>query len=155
MTNAREERAARPAFLLSQLGSFASARFAERMSTLGLSPSDAGILRILATEELLSQKALADRLGTVPSRVVVLIDSLEQRGLVARSRSTTDRRNYELSMTNAGRRLLRAMGPIAREHQNELLAPLDAAQRSALTQLLGTLAEAHGLDREVHRGYGA
>lgn len=144
---------ARPAFLLAQLGSYAAGRFAERVNGLGVSPADAGILRILSREDKLSQKTLADRLGAVPSRVVVLIDSLERRGLVERARSATDRRNYELSLTGAGRDILKAIGPLAREHQDELLAPLSAEERETFTGLLVLLAEAHGLDQEVHRGY--
>jgi hypothetical protein len=56
----------RTAFLLSQLGALASARFAERTRELGLTPSDAGVLRLLGRSPGLSQRSLADRLGAVP-----------------------------------------------------------------------------------------
>src|SRR6476646_7784052 len=99
-------RSTRTAFLLSQLGALASARFAERTRDLGLTPSQAGVLRLLGRSPGLSQRSLADRLGAVPSRVVPLIDSLEARGLVERVRSSTDRRNYELRLTAAGATML-------------------------------------------------
>src|SRR6476620_7287491 len=92
-------RSKRTAFLLSQLGAQVSSRFAERAREIGLTPSDAGVLRLLGRTPGLSQRSLADRLVAVPSRVVPLIDSLQARGLVERVRSSTDRRNYELRLT--------------------------------------------------------
>src|SRR3954447_17159081 len=113
MESSARSRSKRTAFLLSQLGALSSARFAERTREIGLTPSDAGVLRLLGRAPGLSQRALADRLGAVPSRVVPLIDSLEARGLVARVRSRTDRRNYVLSLTAEGAKVLRTLREIA------------------------------------------
>lgn len=145
-------RSKRTAFLLAQLGALASARFAERTRELGLTPSDAGVLRLLGRTPGLSQRSLADRLGAVPSRVVPLIDSLETRGLVARVRSRTDRRNYELRLTPEGAKMLAALRGIAERHEAELLAPLTSEQSAQLGSLLATLASAHALDADLHRG---
>jgi DNA-binding MarR family transcriptional regulator len=145
-------RSKRTAFLLSQLGALASARFAERTRELGLTPSDAGVLRLLGRTPGLSQRSLADRLGAVPSRVVPLIDSLEARGLVARVRSSTDRRNYELRLTAEGMLVLGELRGIAERHEAELLAPLTSEQSAQLGSLLARLASAHALDADLHRG---
>lgn len=144
-------RSKRTAFLLSQLGALASARFAERTREMGLNPRDAGVLRLLGRTPGLSQRSLADRLGAVPSRVVPLIDSLEARGLVERVRSSTDRRNYELRLTAGGWKLLRTLRGIAEQHEAELLAPLTREQSAQLGSLLGLLAGAHALDTDLHR----
>jgi len=141
----------RTAFLLSQLGALASARFAERTRELGLTPSDAGVLRLLGRSPGLSQRSLADRLGAVPSRVVPLIDSLETRGLVARVRSSADRRNYELRLTAEGTKVLGALRGIAERHEAEILAPLTSEQSAQLGILLARLASAHALDTDLHR----
>jgi DNA-binding MarR family transcriptional regulator len=76
------------AFLLAQLGAHAAAKFAERLEQLHLTPAHAGIFRILSATPAISQQALATALGTVPSRLVGLIDELESKGLsnVARMR---------------------------------------------------------------------
>lgn len=142
----------RTAFLLSQLGALASARFAERTRELGLSPSDAGVLRILGRSPGLSQRSLADRLGSVPSRLVPLIDSLEGRGLVERVRSSSDRRNYELRLTAEGEKTLMSLRKIAKQHEAELMAPLTTSQSTQLGDLLARLAAAHSLDPDLHRG---
>lgn len=144
-------RSKRAAFLLSQLGALASARFAERTRELGLTPSEAGVLRLLGRTPGLSQRSLADRLGAVPSRVVPLIDSMEERGLVERGRSSTDRRNYELRLTVQGTQKLRTLRGIAEQHEAELLAPLTSEQAAQLGSLLAVLAGAHALDTDLHR----
>jgi DNA-binding MarR family transcriptional regulator len=151
MDSPEPARSQRTAFLLSQLGALASARFAERTRELGLTPSDAGVLRWLGRTPGLSQRSLADRLGAVPSRIVPLIDSLETRGLVERVRSSTDRRNYELRLTSEGTLVLRTLRRIAEQHEAEVLAPLTGDQSAQLGSLLAQLACGHDLDADLHR----
>ncbi|MBO1767152.1 MarR family transcriptional regulator [Allobranchiibius sp. GilTou38] len=143
----------RTAFRLSQLGHFAAARFAERTRSLGLTPSDAGVLRLLGREPGISQRGLADRLGAVPSRVVVLIDSMERRSLVTRTRSSTDRRTQELTLTEQGQHALLQLRGLAQEHDAAVLAPLTQEEREQLVALLAKLSEGHRLDPDVHPGY--
>ena len=107
----------RTSFLLAQVGALASKRFAEHTRALGLTPGDAGVLRLLGRSPATSQRELADRLGTVPSRIVSLVDSLESRGLVERTRSNTDRRNYELRLTPSGQEHLVRLRRVAEEHE--------------------------------------
>lgn len=143
----------RTAFLLTQLGAHAADLFAERVAGLGLTPRDAGALRALGRSPGISQRELATRLGTVPSRLVALIDDLEERGLVERIRSPKDRRNYQLHLTDAGGELLTSLRAAAEAHQAGLLEPLDAAERLALSRLLTKVATGTGLGSEGHPGY--
>lgn len=141
-------------FLLSQVGGYAATRFADRLAALSLQPSDVGILRLIADEPNLSQQALAGRLGVGPSRVVVLIDELEKEGLVTRQRSTRDRRNYELQLSDAGRAVMGQMREIGSAHENEIVEALTPEEREMLAALLAKLAASHGLHPNVHPGYG-
>jgi len=154
MAPSTSDRPRRTAFLLAQLGALAASRFSERTKPLGLTPSDAGTLRLLGRNPGLSQRALADRLGAVPSRIVPLIDSLESRGLVKRTRSSTDRRNYELRLTPEGTATLVRLRAVAEEHEKELLQALSPEQAAQLEALLVLVADGNGLDREVHRELG-
>src|ERR1700759_5437185 len=70
------------AFLLAQLGAHAAARFADRIASLDLTPAQAGLLRLIAREPGQSQQAIAGQLGTPASRLVLLVDELEGRGLI-------------------------------------------------------------------------
>src|SRR5436853_1082146 len=72
------------AFLLAQLGAHAADCFAERIEGLGVAPRHAGILRIIATTPACNQRLLAKRLGVLPSRMVILLDELTEKGLLER-----------------------------------------------------------------------
>ena len=95
--------------MLAQLGHHAAALFAEQMATVELGPPHAGILRAIATEPGRSQQALSAQLGMLPSRVVVYVDELEQRGYVERRRNPDDRRLHALHLTAAGKKLMRKL----------------------------------------------
>jgi DNA-binding MarR family transcriptional regulator len=133
------------AFLLAQLGAHASERFAERVRRLGLSPAEVGLLRMISGQPGRSQQSVAVDLGVVPSRVVVLIDSLSHKGLVERRTGSTDRRHHELYLTADGERIMTDLQSVAAEHDDELLAALDPQERTRLTGLLQRIADQQGL----------
>lgn len=102
----------------------------------GLRPPCHGVLTWIERLEPVSQKQISDRLGLDPSDLVPVVDILERAGFVSRSRDPQDRRRYSLTLTPLGRRRLRRLDTIAAEVEGELLAPLDAAERTALRQLV-------------------
>src|SRR5262245_22725142 len=109
---------ASPAFLLAQVGAHAAAKFAERLGPLGLTPAHVGSLRLIAASAGASQQEIAERLGMFPSRLVALLDELQQRGLVRRVDNPRDRRVYSLEITPQAMEVLDAVGRVAREHQD-------------------------------------
>jgi DNA-binding MarR family transcriptional regulator len=141
------------AFLLAQVGSHGAAKFAERLAPLGLTPPHAGIFGVLSASEGLSQQALCEILGILPSRLVVLVDELEGRGFVERRDSPDDRRSYALHVTEKGRQALEAIGRVAREHDAALCAALSEKEREQLCSLLQRIAEQQGLTPGVHPGF--
>jgi len=141
-----------PAFLLAQIGAHASEMFAKRISRLRLNRPQVGLLRIVAALEGQSQKVLAATLSVVPSKLVQLVDELEQHALIERHPHPTDRRTNALFLTEKGRRMLNTIGRIARDHQNSLLSPLSVSERDELTALLRRIAEAQNLTPGVHPG---
>ena len=142
-----------PGFLLAQIGGHAAAKFAERLAPLGLTPAEAGILRILSKAAGTSQQELAAKLGIHPSRLVAMLDAMEEKQLVERRPNTDDRRQYSLHLTNAGSALLKDVGRVAREHQDALLRSLSHEEREQLTNLLRKIADEQGLVPGVHPGY--
>lgn len=97
------------------------------------------VLGALRSQGSPSLGELAREVQLSPSTVVGIIDRLEDRGLVQRSRDAVDRRRIQLTITDAGRALLNA-GP--RSLQAALVTrferlPDDDQQRmlAALTQL--------------------
>lgn len=143
-------RPARIGFLLTQLGSLAAENFAAKTRELGITPPEAGVMRILARQVGMNQRELAEKLGVAQSRVVVLVDSLESAGLIIRERSTIDRRSQVLQVTDSGRELLTKLRAAAEMQEAELAEGLSAADRDQLYELLLKLGDARGLDRDVH-----
>ncbi len=141
------------AFLLTQLGTHAARRFAERVSAVDLTPPQSGLIRAVAQGPGRSQQALAAQLGTPATRLVALVDGLEQRGVLERRRNPDDRRLYAVHLTSAGEELLADLGRLAAEHEADLLAPLEPEERRTLAELLGRVAAAEGLTPGVHPGY--
>jgi DNA-binding MarR family transcriptional regulator len=151
--SSRKQRPTGAAFLLAQLGAHAADRFAERIDGLGITPPHAGILRLVAASPAQNQQALAKRLGVLPSRMVILIDELTEKGLVERKRSTKDRRHSELVLTKRGRRILEKLSKLAAEHEADLCAGLTAAERDTLAALGRKIVHQQGLTPDVHPGY--
>src|SRR5262249_53326376 len=141
------------AFLLAQVGAAAADRFAERVGAVGLTPAHAGVLRLVHGQPGLSQQTLSSWLGILPSRLVVLVDELEQRGFVQRQASSTDRRAYALQLTDKGRETFEALGGIARAHDAAICSSLNPEEREALGGLLRRIADQLGLTPGVHPGF--
>ena len=112
---------------MAKVGADSSRRYKRRLEPLGLEPQQAALLRYIASADGLSQQALADLLGLARSRMVVLIDELEQRGLVERRRSPSDRRAYALHLTGEGQELLDAVLRVSRSYTD------GSVRRSATT----------------------
>jgi DNA-binding MarR family transcriptional regulator len=142
-----------PAFLLAQVGAHAAARFAERLEALELTPAHAGLLRLIAASSGASQQEVALKLGMFPSRMVGLVDDLQERKLVERRPNPQDRRTYSLQLTAGGKRILDAIGRLARDHQDALLAALSPNERDTLGSLLLRVADQQQLTRGVHPGF--
>jgi DNA-binding MarR family transcriptional regulator len=87
----------------------------------------------LPAEQEASVGALAERLQLKHNSVVGLVDRLEEKGLVSRERSTRDRRQVLVALTEAGEDLLRHL---SLHHRAELRAsaPLFSRALAKLTE---------------------
>jgi DNA-binding MarR family transcriptional regulator len=138
---------ARAAYLLTRVGRTQSARFAERMRSLGLRPKHFAVLNAIALSGGGSQQELGGRMGLDPSGLVGAIDELEGMGLVERRRDPTDRRRYVLALTADGTATLRRARRLVSDGARELLAPLDDAEVDTLVELLAKVAASGDLEQ--------
>ncbi|MBU6452289.1 MAG: MarR family transcriptional regulator [Cyanobacteria bacterium REEB67] len=141
------------AFLLSQVGAHAASKFGERLAKVNLTPPHAGVLRIVHNTPALTQQALATALGTLPSRLVVLLDDLESKELIERRPHPSDRRSYALYLTKRGEATWQEITAIGKEHQTSLLGGLTPAEQKQLTDLLQKIADEQQLIPHVHPAY--
>jgi DNA-binding MarR family transcriptional regulator len=155
----REERKAsgrqpRPlGLLLSQLGTHAALAFGRKIKGLRISPPHVGILRWVRDSAGENQRQLASHLGVLPSRLVLLLDELEAKGVVMRQRSPQDRRNQQLQLTKKGICLLEKVEVIAAVHEADLGSALTESERETLIDLCAKLAAHRGLNPQGHPGY--
>jgi DNA-binding MarR family transcriptional regulator len=140
------------AFLLSQVGIHASQRFARRIAEIGLHPPQFRVMNMVDAAEGCSQQAIAEAIGAPPSRMVAIVDELEEEGLVERRPHPSDRRVRCLYLTAAGRRLLARGRKIAGEHEEELMRGLSATERKRLVALLQKVVDEQEIGSGVHPG---
>lgn len=151
MSRMNPRRPHRIAFLLALLGADASAAFEQALAPLGVTASEAGLLRLVGRNPGISQKTASEQLGVGPSRVVAVLDRLERQGNVERRRSATDRRSHEVHLTPDGEQLLAALRPIAEAHESAFTQGLGEADLDRLAAYLETIAASRGLSRDIHR----
>jgi DNA-binding MarR family transcriptional regulator len=72
----------------------------------GLTGSQMWAIKVIAEAGSIKPSELAKRMYLHPATVVGLIDRLVKKGLVSRTRSETDRRIVEITLTDNGRSLL-------------------------------------------------
>ena len=140
------------AFLLSQVGIHASQRFARRIAEIDLQPPQFRVLNMVDAVEGRSQQAIAEAIGAPPSRMVALVDELEQRGLIERRPDPSDRRVHALYLTASGRRLLTRGRKIAAAHEEELMHGLSDADRALLIRFLQRVVDEQEIGSGVHPG---
>jgi DNA-binding MarR family transcriptional regulator len=130
------------ASLVVRLG-FASLRgLRTELEPLGLEPRQYAVLRRVGEAEGRSQQALSDALSIGGSRVVALVDALEEKGLVERRPNPADRRARALHLTPEGRATLAAATERAGDHDRRFTAALSGEERAQLAALLEKLAGA-------------
>jgi len=116
---------------------------AERLAPLGLTPAQERALRMIARgDEPPRMTELADRLGIVPRSLTTVIDALEEAGLVRREIDPRNRRAILLRLTDRGTAVRDDLREARRRAAEDLFAPLSAADRKTLADLLALLDSA-------------
>jgi DNA-binding MarR family transcriptional regulator len=99
------------------------------------------VLTALAEQPVRTQAALAQAISADKSRIIGVLDDLQQRGLISRRPDTSDRRVHLLSLTPAGERLRGSVQAAIRDSEEEVLAAVPPADRDAFLRSLKALYE--------------
>jgi DNA-binding MarR family transcriptional regulator len=97
------------------------------------------VLTALAEQPVRTQAALAQAINADKSRIIGVLDDLQQRELIKRQPDAADRRVHLLSLTPAGDRLRRSVEAAIRGSEEEVLAALPPADRKAFLRSLKAL----------------
>jgi len=141
-------------FLISQLGFASSKSFHDTLRPVGIDPREFLLLRFVAASDGPSQQALAEQLGIPASRMVALVDRLEENGLVERRPDAEDRRIRALHLTTKGEKVLERASEVAIEFEMRLCSGLERHEREHLIDLLQRLQVDDLRLRGVHPGLG-
>ncbi|OCJ55818.1 MarR family transcriptional regulator [Agrobacterium rubi] len=111
--------------------------FNESLLALGLRPADFSVLILVANNSGLKQSDVAEALGIQRANFVAIIDGLEDKKLLVRRRSMSDRRVHYLDMTPEGRVVVEDVSRIWQDHENKLVDRLGGEKaRDQLVKLL-------------------
>jgi len=114
--------------------------FVERMdqalAPLGLTAQQIGVMLLLARGEARTPLELSRRLAYDSGSMTRMLDRLERKGLLERSRSEADRRVIEIGLTGRGRDAADALPGLVAGEMNAQLAGFSADEVRTMTALL-------------------
>jgi DNA-binding MarR family transcriptional regulator len=100
------------------------------------------VLNALAEQPVRTQAALAQSIGADKSRIIAVLDELQERELIQRRPDPADRRVHLLSLTEAGSRLRDSVREgIQRQEEARILSVLSDTDRAAFLRALRLLSE--------------
>jgi DNA-binding MarR family transcriptional regulator len=105
-----------------------------------LTLSQYAILQALTEREHARMSDLAAEAGIAPSTATRILDALERRAIVTRTRSPEDRRGVTVSLTAFGRDALQAQDAWLRGRERAFFAGLPAHEQELAPDLLVRLA---------------
>lgn len=110
------------------------------LASAGLTMWEYVTLAHLARAPAESQQRLAATMGYDKTRLIAVLDGLEQRELITRVPEAPDRRAHKVRLTQDGRRRFDAAQRGIRRLEEELLSPLSEGDREILRDALTRLA---------------
>jgi DNA-binding MarR family transcriptional regulator len=109
-------------------------------SDSALTLSQYALLQGLADRDVARVSDLAAGAGVTPSTATRILDALERRGIVSRTRPLEDRRAVAITLTDTGREVLAFHHRWVRERQRSFYASLPGVERELAPDLLVRLA---------------
>lgn len=108
-----------------------------RFKAYDISLAQFSVLYVVDINPGLAQARVAEALAIERARLVLMLDRLEDRGVLKRTRSKSDRRSHALHLTPAGRELLQTLLAMQAEHEKRITTLLGSSGRADLVRLLG------------------
>ena len=118
------------------------AAFAQRCHERSISMSHLHLMTFLDAHGPLPMSRVAELLGSGLPTATGLVSRMEERGLVARTHDTEDRRVVTVGLTESGKAELRELNSSRRQRMAGALAQLDDEQRGHLLDSIRALRAA-------------
>jgi DNA-binding MarR family transcriptional regulator len=111
-------------------------RFRKAFAPYDIRPVQLTALIVILNNDRLGQSTLGEMLGMKRANVVKLLDELQERGLIRRKQSKTDRRAYDVHLTAKGRRLTHELLDVHERLEAELAESFGLDELRKLVELL-------------------
>jgi len=135
-------------FLLAEVVRLQLRIYNQRFRTTGLNQSQVSVLIHLDRTDALSQTDLARRVGIQKAAMGTLLDGLEGKQLIERSRAPEDRRVVRVSITEAGRDIVADVDEMAEPLGHSLRKGTSRRERAQLISTLQRIREnLHQMER--------
>jgi len=129
----------KPGHLIRRLQQISLALFLDQARDFDITPVQYAAMIAIGNHPGIDQTALCNIIAFDRSTIGDVVGRLERKRLIKRLNGAVDRRTKSLSITPAGRRLLRDIEPAAQATQRLILAPLKSGERSVFMQMLKRL----------------
>jgi len=106
----------------------------------GLSMWGYSVLVALDRSAIRTQAALAEAIGADKTRIIAILDELQQNGLIERAADPEDRRARLLAITKEGRRVKDAVQAEIQSGEERWLGTLSASDRAVFLRVLQQLS---------------
>jgi len=133
----------KPGLLIRRLHQIHLRLFEARTPDLAMSAVQFGVLEVIVDNPGVDQASLTQTADVDRTTGVRLVDRLVDLGLVRREVCSEDRRVRRLHATPLAEPLIRRTGSDADASQDELLSPLNAAERKEFMRMLRVLVSVH------------
>jgi DNA-binding MarR family transcriptional regulator len=130
--------------LLAKIGKMAERWFTEELKPNELTPKHVGVLFQVRAQPT-SQQALIDSVGVDASKLVGLLNDLEDEGLIVRRRDPSDRRRHIVELSKEGRAQVAAADRAIAKVEERLFVGLGDEERAQLRRTLARVADTSGI----------
>ena len=108
----------------------------EHVNSLGICPSDFGVLEILLHKGDLPVNDIGKKMVLTSGSITSAVDRVEGKGFVTRKDHPSDRRVKVVSLTVKGKKFIKEAFANHKKAIEKAVAPLSTTERTTLTKLL-------------------
>ena len=119
----------------------------QQLVSRDISSPQFGVLSELKLETGISQADLGAKLDLDKSTITDIVNRLDERGLITRTKDLTDRRKYQLKLTKLGDSELKLLKPRVAQMDKTLTKTLQDDELDSLHQLLLKLLDGYEAGR--------
>ena len=112
------------------------AKVSETFKEFGLTPTQFGVMDVLNAKGRMKIGELIDRMLATSGNMTVVIKNMEKKGWLTREACPTDKRAFEVDLTDEGRRIIQAAIPPHQRAIEKTFSVLSPEEQEQLVELM-------------------